>query len=679
MTALLDAPRPAREVGVVVPVEERSWATLRVVGEHAAVALALGVWALPLTHATGGRDPGWLRVGLVTVGPALLLVRPWARLCPAVTVPAAVLSVAALLVCALSPTGWSGADDATSYAYAAGLTLTVAAWARSPLRRTVLAAVIGLAAIEQFTQAFLPWWGGRDPGARMTGTFYWHNPFAAFLLPGALLGLVLVVRRQRPVAAVGWVAAPLATAGVVLSTSRATLAVLALGAVAVTGLSLRAAGRSALPRLLATSAACAGAVLVLPGPPFFAHRVSAFAGTAARSGGGETLAANGGYRLEFWREGLAVARQHPWTGAGYHSLTAASSLRVPASWAHSNLAHQGLLQAFSDGGILLGLPLLVVVALAVARCLRLLLAAMRCRSMEPVPAAAAVALLCAVAHSFVDFDWSHPALLALDGLLVALVVAPTAGSGPGSVHIGRVRADPVGAGAVAAASLTVALAVALAVAAAADTAAVRVRHDLVAAQQGTVAQQASALLVALHRPLAGPAPARRLLALAAPVAAGSGLRLPRSEASVAVTATARAADADPLLAVERARVALALNNTGPAEAVTATLVGAAADHPAFAAAVAPLLAELGRPGDADALLLPDLREALATGSAFGTVTADALVLSAGAQPGEQARCAEALANAVPGARATTLPRVAEPVDRPGCAALLGIALPAGPR
>ena len=55
----------------------------------------------------------------------------------------------------------------------------------------------------------------------MIGTFYWWDPFAAFLLTGTVIGLSFWLRRTGPVALFGLVGCMLGTIGLVYSTSRA--------------------------------------------------------------------------------------------------------------------------------------------------------------------------------------------------------------------------------------------------------------------------------------------------------------------------------------------------------------------------------------------------------------------------------------------------------------------------
>jgi O-antigen ligase len=390
--------------------------------EHVAMAGILVGWAVPLTRGIGGRDPHAQLVTLLIALPCLVALRPW-RSDARVLLAAVAVSTAALLVCVLSPTGWSGADVAGGYVIAAASVVAVLRYARTPRRRDALAAAVCLAGIYQFLTGFVPWWRGGVASAEMTGTFFWHNPYAAFLMPAAAIGLGFVVKGEAPWRLVGWVSAPLCTAGIVLSSSRATLAVLV---VAWIGILLSAVvDRATAVRAAALTGVSITVTFLLPGRPFFSHFTSPFAATTARSGGGETLASSGHYRTEFWREALTVGAHHPLVGGGFHALVSASVLYTPTTWARSQLAHNGYLQVWTDGGLLLTVPFLVLVAVCAWWALRLALPGVtrRASRAEPVQVATAIAILGAMAHSAVDFDWSHPTIL-VELAIMAAVIAP---------------------------------------------------------------------------------------------------------------------------------------------------------------------------------------------------------------------------------------------------------------
>ncbi|MBV9486387.1 MAG: O-antigen ligase family protein [Frankiaceae bacterium] len=388
----------------------------------------LGFWAVPLTKAIGGRGAHTELVFQFVLIAALICSRAW-RARSSVVVLSAIVSIAALGVCCLSPTGWWGADVAVGYVASAGTFVVAHRYVHDASRIEVLAAAVCLADLFEFSKGFFPWWGSSSAATEMSGTFYWHNPYAAYLLPGAILGLSLVTRGRSPLRLVGWMSAPLCTVGIVYSSSRASLAVLVLAWLVLLATLLRARCKVRGP--LAVVALSIGLVFAVPGPPLFAHYSSPLAAQQVRAAKGETLSQNGAYRKQFWHEAATIAAHHPATGAGFHSLATASALYTPSGWARSQLAHNGYLQSFSDGGLLLGLPFLVSVAGFAFWAMRRLLLVFRRRDGEtdPIVAGLAVAVLAAMLHSGVDFDWSHPSIL-IELCVMAACLAPTGSKRP---------------------------------------------------------------------------------------------------------------------------------------------------------------------------------------------------------------------------------------------------------
>jgi hypothetical protein len=161
----------------------------------------------------------------------------------------------------------------------------------------------------------------------------------------------------------------------------------------------------------------------LSGPPVFDHRARAFGAASARAAAGETLASGGLYRTQFWMRSWAVFEDRPLVGSGAHTLVGASETLVPATWAHSNLAHNGYLQALSDGGLALGLPFLLACVLGGLAAVRQAYLGLRASEERWIRFAVPVTLLALMAHSAVDFDWSHPSNLFLCGLLLGCTLA----------------------------------------------------------------------------------------------------------------------------------------------------------------------------------------------------------------------------------------------------------------
>ena len=399
----------------------RPWRSLT---EHLVLAALLLWWALPMTRDVGGRGPGKVTVALLLAGVLLVAVRAWRHVPPVALVLPALLAPAALLVCVLAPSGWYGANDAAGYVLVAVLFPAVLGYARTEARRLFLVVAVVAAGLVQFVDAWLPWWSGNDPSRIMTGTFYWWNPFAAYLLPPAILGGALAVRGRRPWRLLGWVTAPLASAGIVFSSSRTCMVLLGAGLLA---LGLVALGedrrRGPIVRWTVLLAVVAGVVLALAGPPFFDHRPGVFAAKDGRAARGETIAQNSIQRGIFWKQSANVFADRPWVGAGYHTLAAAQEGMGPRSSGLSNMVHNGYLQPLSDGGLLLGLPFLCGCLAVVAGSLRRFASARRPVEERWLRLALPVALGASAVHSGVDFDWTHPSDFVLSALLAATLLS----------------------------------------------------------------------------------------------------------------------------------------------------------------------------------------------------------------------------------------------------------------
>jgi O-antigen ligase len=389
------------------------------------VVVALLVTWFP--HAFGGRDSGATSVAAIAVAVSLVLIRRWRSTRLVLIGLLAWLAVAALLVVPLTSGGRGAAVAATTYGLAAGAFLLTRRLGRDELARQALVAAIALGGILQFGWAFLPWWGSGDPAHGMVGTYYWKNQYAAALLAPAVLGLALAVLNRRPWRTIGWVAAPLAVTGTFLSASRAALAVLVLGWVVV-GPLLVAGGdrRGRAVRWVAVSLLTAVVAVVLPGPPLFMHRQSPLSQTVATTADGH-LQSSGDYRVQVWTEAVHVFANHPVNGVGYGRVAAATDGWRPADWPASALVHNGGLQALADGGLLLGVPFLLLLGAAVVALLRAAIPRSGARR-GPMVEVAAVAGLMLIAHSMVDFDWSYPALAVIAAVVIGLAVP----AGPGT-------------------------------------------------------------------------------------------------------------------------------------------------------------------------------------------------------------------------------------------------------
>lgn len=363
-------------------------------------------------------------IGALLTAAAVVLTRPDRVLARSALGFAIAVSTAAFVVALTAPTGWAGAPAAATYVVVSWTVVATAAAVRRDRRvGDLLVVAILAAALIEFAEGWLPWWGGRNPAVLMSGTFYWHNPYAAFMVPGAMLGMWYWLTCDSGRRALGLFATTLAAIGIVYSTSRATIACCLIGLLCLIVVYPWSGATGKRWRLPVGLFVVAAGLTFISGPPFFPHWVGPLAATEARTAG-QSLGQNGGYRLDFWREAIHVFERWPATGGGYHSLATASAGHVPAGWAVSPLAHNGYLQALSDGGLVLGVPFAAAAAILGWIALRRVVRAVRRREVGLLSFAVPLVLLAMLAHSAVDFDWSYPADFLLTALLAGLVLGP---------------------------------------------------------------------------------------------------------------------------------------------------------------------------------------------------------------------------------------------------------------
>jgi O-antigen ligase len=431
----------------------------REVVAHTTMVAALLWWGLVLTYHSGGRDRWVLTLGIPLALAALVAARPWSVLSTRSLSVAAAVVTCVVAVCLVAPTHWYAGSQAATYAYAAALLVAVRAYARTPFRRTVILGVVLAVGLAQFGWAFAAWQRLGSASAPMMGRFFWYNQFAAFELAPAVIGLGLALRGAVPLRLLAGSAAVLGSAGVLLSTSRASMALLGLGWVAAASLSLLGAPTArartrVLARLGLLTGLTAVTVYLITGPPFFDHRASPLSATVGR-GAAQPVAQNGAYRLDFWHQSLEVFSRHVLSGAGFGSFGRQTRL-LDAQAPHAQFAHNGYLQAFSDGGLLLGVPFALacigILVAVVRRCSR------RAAGQEyGAVALVAVSVLLLAAHSGVDFDWSYPSSMAEIAVLAGLALAWSPGGvGPTAVAVVGVRGRQVLCGIVAIGSLVLA-------------------------------------------------------------------------------------------------------------------------------------------------------------------------------------------------------------------------------
>ncbi|MCA1832486.1 MAG: O-antigen ligase family protein [Actinobacteria bacterium] len=648
----------------------RSWSDRL---EVAAVVTLLLVILFVMVPRYGGRDPGALPLGLIAAGVAFVVCRPWQRLRLRTIAIAASVPLAAYGVCLMSPTGWSGAPVAAAYTLAALCFLTTAAFARSPGRRALVLALMGLAGFDQFRRSFLAWWGGENPGAKMIGTFYWHNQYGTYLAAIALVGAAVAIEGRSRLRVAGWALALVASSGVVLSASRASIALLAggwivLGVVAARG----TPAKGTLLRCAALPLAVVGAVFLLTSAVLFpgTSGSSPVGGVTSRGVSGETAESSAHFRLEFWRAAVNVAVDRPLAGAGLGGYGTAASEYLPLGMQRSPYAHNVYLQDVAEGGLLLGLPL-AASALAVAFAAVRRIAASRAAPGWQLSVAPALAALLLLLHAGLDFDWVYPALFAFVALLGGLTTSGDRDD----------NGDPLGArrARVVAVAVLVGLAAASTLAVRADE---QLATGLAAARRPGSVGRLEALARARPAVFADSRVDAALLVAAVPKDLSTPLRLPESQVRAALHATARRAAIDANLQILRARAMLLLGERDAAIALARGVVSRYGARRVYLVGdLAEILAAAGEREQAAATVLSGLAKELqpaypAPDQAWSNVA----VLAGVVGPDDpRARCAVAIATRALGPpplglRLPSAALVAEPV---GCSSVLR--LPGSPR
>jgi hypothetical protein len=250
----------------------------------------------------------------------------------------------------------------------------------------------------------------------MVGTFYWHNQFAAFMIGTGLVAGVLAVRGTGLLRRVGWLTAPWCFASLAFAGSRAGLAIFILLWLLVVGLSfVDRRGRTAA---LALPVVALGLASVLASP-LLMEDSGWFTSTVQAREAEQSTEGNGRARLALWHAAVDLGMDHPVTGAGFDSFGPAGSARMPADSGLSRYVHNGYLQAFSDGGVVLLVAVIAATGAPLLASCRFLFHRLKHDDLVALGVPACLAGL--VLHSGVDFDWVYPSLGALFAISAAVL------------------------------------------------------------------------------------------------------------------------------------------------------------------------------------------------------------------------------------------------------------------
>jgi len=387
---------------------------------------------LKLSISDGGRHPATLSLAQ-TVVDLLVIVLAAAG---ALQVPRPGLAALAVAAVAAASTVWSVQLEASVQAVLrwlmyAGLLVATASTLRSPAaaRRLVDSAVViagWLCLIGLFV-----FWGAGDSGLRWSSTFYWPNPFAAFLLLVLPVELIRCVYAARREALAHGALSVLLAGSLVLTYSRGAWVSLLIVA-PLAALTVRAAPWTrSVARLAVIGLATAAAVVVLTGGP----------GTPPVSGGvggrATSISDAAGYsfvgHLNFWRAGLAIFVDHPLTGTGpgtFGSVHAAYQRDVRY---YARDAHSLYVQTAAEQGIM-GLAALAALLGALGTTWISALRASRRTRAYPLVVGIGLGLTAFFVHSGLDMDWMFPAnpamAMVMAGALAWFAKDETAGETP---------------------------------------------------------------------------------------------------------------------------------------------------------------------------------------------------------------------------------------------------------
>jgi O-antigen ligase len=386
------------------------------------------VWTVvvKLALSDGGRDLQSLILAQAVIF-SLLAAIVWTARFRGSAVTRALLGIVAAVALA---SVWSVRPEASvrelllwlMYLGIAGITASAVAGVDAGNR--FLASLVAIAAWLCLIALFM-FWGAGNPDMRWYSTFYWPNPFAAFLLLVLPLSLVRFLHAPRGTGALahGSVAL-LLLVSLVFTYSRA--AWMALGVVVfLAGIPLRSMRwRMALGRLAVLGVVVAVVVLVLArgvAPQGSGQQIV----TRARS-----VSDPGDYafqgRLNFWRAGLQIFIDHPLVGTGAGTFGAVHAAYQRDVRYYARDPHSLYVQTAAEEGIV-GLVVLVVLLGALAAMWIKALRAWHATEAYPLVVGTGLGLVAFFIHSGVDMDWMFPAnpamAMAMTGALVSFANA----------------------------------------------------------------------------------------------------------------------------------------------------------------------------------------------------------------------------------------------------------------
>ncbi len=377
----------------------------------ALVFVALALFKLAISGA------GWDLDSLTLVQTAIFValgVLVWAGRVRQVSVSGPLLGVIAAMALA---TAWSVRPDSSVrelmvWTMYLGIFIVVASTLTGPAAATLfLDAMLAIGGC--LCLLALSWsWGAKIFGTRWYATFYWPNPFAAFLLLllPVTVARFLHARPGRETFAYGVITCVLAVAFVSTYSRGAWLSLALIAPLA--GIVLRPPSMAiALRRLAMMTAFVALAVVLLTSRT--AARLSPAEGVFERV---VSLAAVGDDsiqgRLSFWRSGLGIFRDHSLLGTGPRTYAVVHTRYQDDVRFYASDAHNLYIQTAAEMG-LVGAAALALLLISIAALWLRTLRAAQGAAEYPMVVGVGLGLAAFFLHSGLDVDWLFPANPAL--------------------------------------------------------------------------------------------------------------------------------------------------------------------------------------------------------------------------------------------------------------------------
>jgi O-antigen ligase len=254
----------------------------------------------------------------------------------------------------------------------------------------------------------------RIASGRALGTLSLPATLGAFLAMSIPVTAMWVFRKNAPVSARAVAATMVAIQGAGLLATRSASALCALGvAGALVVWRLARGSRGARRRTLAISAWAIAAAGIAGAALFLALRLAG--PTAADEGSGPLM-----LRALNWKVALAIAADSPMLGAGAGCYGIAFPALREWGMNEADFAHNSYLQILAEGGVVLGVPILIALALLARR-------AWRAAGTGSDATLLSLACLAFMAHNVVDFTLFLPTT----GMVFACLAGLLAGAGSG--------------------------------------------------------------------------------------------------------------------------------------------------------------------------------------------------------------------------------------------------------